>query len=183
MATLLYWIPLLAGVAFFVFGIRLVIKARYWKTVAEQSRSWPTVLVRVVDVSYTSVARPGTDGKQYALSFKLSYTVDGRTFNPTYQEYVQTEEELRQILAQYSTGGSVKVAYDPRRPEVCVLRPQKAVRYTPDTQTLTAVDAAQTQGDFNGALAVAALFFMIGLVALVIGIAGLMGWYLRPVPT
>jgi hypothetical protein len=44
------------------------------------------------------------------------------------------------------------------------------------------IDARKPESDFGGSVGLASIFFMIGLVAVVIGIAGLLGFYMRPPP-
>lgn len=101
-----------------------------WLLHGRACKKWPFVTGKITDApeSEDSDDQPGRSHKRGGSAAILySYSVDGKeyegdnvSFDP---ELRRNAAFLRRVAEMYATGDEVKVYYDPKRPEISVLRP------------------------------------------------------------
>ncbi len=115
---------LIMFVVLLVFGLILGGVGAYRYNVGKQSASWPAV---TGTVTY-SRAQPTTtenNRKEYRLSVRYSYSVDGKSYSgdrvTASDMYEKTLNAAQERLKKYPAGGEVRVYYDPDNPASSVL--------------------------------------------------------------
>ncbi|WP_127560322.1 DUF3592 domain-containing protein [Saccharospirillum alexandrii] len=118
-------LPLLAGLAFALFGIYLLFHSIANYRHAKASQGWPSVVGRLVEVQLWKkrlIEGEMKDAEHVKVAF--SYQVNGRDYTgrlPTF--YTLVYPETVEFAERYPVGSEVQVYYNPVNPADAVLVP------------------------------------------------------------
>lgn len=107
---------LISGIVVLFFGVRSLRDAN-------NSTSWPTV--PGVVVSSDVDRHTSDDGTTYSAEVLYDYDVDGESYSSNSVSFgsysSSSSSHARDIVRKYPKGSDVTVAYDPSKPESCIL--------------------------------------------------------------
>jgi Protein of unknown function (DUF3592) len=107
---------MLLGPIYAVGGMIIVISAL-------KAKSWPSVIGTVVS---STVAKHSGKGVSYSPEIKYQYRVGHTAYEGTkiwLLDFAASEERARTIVADFSSGSSVSIFYEPSSPDRSILKP------------------------------------------------------------
>jgi len=116
--------PVIMVVVLLAFGLIIGGVGLHRYNLGKKSASWPAVKGKMTFAR--AVPTTGNTSKEYRLSVKYKYTVDGKSYTgervTASDNYQKTRSLAMNVLKKYPVGGEVSVYYSPDNPASSVLK-------------------------------------------------------------